>query len=122
MALLRGYFKPEFINRIDDISIFHHLDRHDMQQIAKIQLDCLIKRLYEQGITFDVSDKALAYIADHSYHKEYGARPLARYIQQYVQNSLASMIIRQEIIKGDRVNLTIGNDNLTIVKIPSKSK
>ena len=122
MALLRGYFKPEFINRIDDISIFHHLDRHDMQQIAKIQLDCLIERLHEQCITFDVSDKALAYIADHSYHKEYGARPLARYIQQYVQNSLASMIIRQEIIKGDRVNLTIGNDNLTIVKIPSKSK
>lgn len=113
---LRQSFKPEFLNRIDDISIFQHLNIDDICHIAKLQMNALTKRLETQGIHCEISDKALRYIGEQSFQQEYGARPLARYLQQYIQNPLAEKILAQHFIKGDHIKITLENDSFLFTK------
>ncbi|WP_371186328.1 ATP-dependent chaperone ClpB [Thalassotalea maritima] len=95
MNVVGQYFKPEFINRIDESVVFHPLDAQQIKKIAKIQIDLLVKRLAEKQFTVDVSDAALAKVSEAGFDPVFGARPLKRAIQTYIENPLA-----QEILKG----------------------
>lgn len=93
-ALLLNHFRPEFLNRIDEIVYFKSLQKTDLGAIAKIQLNELVKRLTEQGITLTWNDKALVWLADAGFIQEFGARPMKRAIQAHVVNPLATELLR----------------------------
>jgi len=93
MAEVRGHFRPEFINRIDEIVVFHGLDEKNIGAIAKIQLRQLEQRLAKMEMTLEVSDEALQKIAEAGYDPVYGARPLKRAIQQQIENPLSKLIL-----------------------------
>ncbi|HHS99662.1 MAG TPA: type VI secretion system ATPase TssH, partial [Thiomicrospira sp.] len=106
MEVVGGYFRPEFVNRIDDIVVFHPLGKQQIRSIANIQLQSLRKRLQEADLNLEISDKALDLLGEAGFDPVYGARPLKRAIQQKVENPLA-----QKILKGDFLsNATIGID------------
>ena len=93
MAEVKNYFKPEFVNRIDEVVVFHALDEATIAAIAKIQLATLVKRVAAMDLTLTVSDKALAEIANAGFDPVYGARPLKRAIQQQIENPLAKAML-----------------------------
>ena len=93
MEEVKHYFRPEFINRIDEVVVFHGLSAENIQGIAKIQLQRLAQRLVEQDMTLNVSDAAVAAIAKEGFDPAYGARPLKRAISQYIENPLARAIL-----------------------------
>ncbi len=94
MGEVKAHFRPEFINRIDEIVVFHGLDAKNIAAIAKIQLDVLLKRLAQMDMGLQVSDAALAKIAEAGFDPVYGARPLKRAIQQEIENPLSKMILQ----------------------------
>jgi ATP-dependent Clp protease ATP-binding subunit ClpB len=114
MNIVRTAFRPEFLNRIDEILLFRRLSREDMNGIVKIQLQRLLKLLQERKITLDLDDKALTWLGDQGYDPTYGARPLKRIIQRYLQNPLATMILEGKIRDGETVHVTAGKDGLVI--------
>ncbi|RNC28770.1 MAG: Chaperone protein ClpB 1 [Candidatus Dichloromethanomonas elyunquensis] len=97
---LRRYFRPEFLNRLDEIIIFDPLKQKDIAQIVEIQLDSLRKRLREKGITLTLTEKALKKLIQEGYDPVFGARPLKRAIQQHIQNRLAKLILQGEFSEG----------------------
>ena len=106
MEVVRAHFKPEFLNRLDEIIMFHRLGREHIENIVKIQLGSLAKNLAEQNIILDYSDeKFLKDISDKGYDPVYGARPLKRVIQREIQNLLAKKMLAGEIKEGDVVKL-----------------
>ena len=113
MDSLKESFKPEFLNRIDDIIIFHQLTQQETRQIAKILTDSLAKRLAENGMKLEVSDKALDYLAEKGYDKEYGARPLKRVIQRMVEDRLSEEILKNTIHSGQTVLVDFDGNELT---------
>lgn len=120
---LKKTFAPEFLNRVDDVILFNSLEREDIGKIIDIELDGLIKRIKQLGYEVKISAKAKEYIADKGFDIQFGARPLKRAIQKYVEDPLAETIIKYQPKAGDV--LTIGhsqkNDELTF-KIASDSK
>ncbi len=108
--LLKQHFRPEFLNRIDDVIIFHRLTREDVRKIADIQIDFLRQRLAERKITLEVSDAALNKLAADGYDPVYGARPLKRLIQQYIENPLARRLLSGEFGEGDKVRVDASGD------------
>lgn len=114
MEIVRSSFRPEFLNRIDEILLFRRLSRDDMNGIVKIQLQRLLNLLKERKITLDVDDKALTWLGDQGYDPAYGARPLKRVIQRELQNPLAVMILEGKIHDGQKVNVTAENKGLVI--------
>ncbi len=100
---LRAHFRPEFLNRIDDIVVFHALDRAHVRRIVDLQLARLQARLADRHLTLDFSDPAKDWLAERGYDPVYGARPLKRAIQQEVENRLAQLIIRGELRDGAHV-------------------
>ena len=100
---IRGYFKPEFINRIDEIVVFHALDDKQIRHIAKIQLDKLSARLSKLGVSLQVTDEATIYLAKSGFDPVYGARPLKRAIQQELENPLARDILSGKYGAGQTV-------------------
>jgi ATP-dependent Clp protease ATP-binding subunit ClpC len=120
---LKKTFAPEFLNRVDDVVLFNSLEREDIGKIIDIELDGLIKRIKQLGYEVKISAKAKEYIADKGFDIQFGARPLKRAIQKYVEDPLAETIIKYQPKAGDV--LTIGhsqkNDELTF-KIASDSK
>jgi ATP-dependent Clp protease ATP-binding subunit ClpB len=116
MAVVRQAFRPEFLNRLDDILIFRRLSRGDMKGIVTIQLKRLQKLLDDRKITLDLDDRAKDWLAEIGYDPVYGARPLKRVIQRELQNPLAEMILAGRISDGERVHVTTsGEDSLKIV-------
>lgn len=111
-GLISEYFRPEFLNRIDETMIFHALEKNHVKQIAKIQLDILIKRLKANGIVLQYSDEVLANIADKGFDPVYGARPLKRAIQQWIENPLAEKILAGELSTDKPVVLDLYQGNL----------
>ncbi len=97
MDVVRASFRPEFLNRIDEILIFHRLARSDMSKIVQIQLGALSRLLAARSIGLDLSDKAIDWLADKGYDPAYGARPLKRVIQKYLQDPLAEQLLAGEI-------------------------
>jgi len=101
--VLREHFKPEFLNRIDDIVIFHRLSREQIAQIIDVQLERLRVMLHERNISLELQDSARELLAREGYDPNFGARPLKRAIQTLIQNPLAMKLLRGEISSGQTV-------------------
>ncbi len=116
MAVVQSHFRPEFINRLDDIVVFHPLDKAQIKEIAKIQMRGLEKRLAERGIRITVSDKAFELLGNVGFDPVYGARPLKRAIQQQLENPLAQKILGGEFGSGDTVQVDADGGKLVFTK------
>jgi ATP-dependent Clp protease ATP-binding subunit ClpB len=114
MNVVRGHFRPEFLNRVDEILLFHRLKRSEMTRIVDIQLDRLKKLLADRKITLQLDDHAREWLGDKGYDPAYGARPLKRVIQKYVQDPLAEMVLAGKIHDGETVKISAGKDGLVI--------
>lgn len=119
MGVVRQAFRPEFLNRIDDIILFHRLRRQDMGAIVDIQMGRLAKLLTDRKITLELSKEAREWLADKGYDPAYGARPLKRVIQKSVQDPLAEAILAGEIKDGEDVPVTVGPGSLMLGSVPS---
>ena len=114
MRIVRDHFRPEFLNRLDEIILFRRLQRSDMAAIVDIQLSHLRRLLADRKITLDIDKSALEWLASEGYDSTYGARPLKRVIQRSLQNPLAGMILEGEIEDGDTVHVSAGREGLLI--------
>jgi len=114
MEVVRSAFRPEFLNRIDEILLFRRLSRDDMNGIVKVQLKHLMNLLKDRKITLDVDDLALTWLGDQGYDPAYGARPLKRVIQRELQNRLAVLILEGKIHDGQKVHVTADKKGLQI--------
>lgn len=122
---LKRAFAPEFLNRIDDVVLFNNLEKDDIFKIIDIELDKLYKRINELGYKVTMTDVAKEYIADKGFDEKYGARPLARAIQKYVEDPLAEQIINSEIEEGDSIQIDLdksGEEPEIIVKVDKPEK
>jgi ATP-dependent Clp protease ATP-binding subunit ClpB len=116
MQIVQQHFRPEFINRVDDIVVFHPLGAQQIRSIVEIQLGNLRKRLADRNMELELDDKARDLIAEGGYDPVYGARPLKRAIQQQIENPLAQRILRNEFLPGDRVWVTVRSGELLFEK------
>ena len=116
MGVVQSHFRPEFINRLDDIVVFHPLDKAQIRSIARIQMSGLEKRLAERGLKLQLSDDALALLANVGFDPVYGARPLKRAIQQQLENPLAQRILAGEFASGDTVRVDAKGGELVFEK------
>ncbi len=116
MDAVKHAFKPEFVNRLDDVVIFDPLSAEQLTSIVDIQLHDLQKRLANRRLTLEVSDDAKKWLGERGYDPAYGARPLRRLIQQAIGDSLAKKLLSGEIWDGDTVHVTVGEDNLVVSK------
>ena len=107
MAVVQAHFRPEFINRLDEIVVFHPLDKTQIREIARFQTQFLAKRLAERQIGFNISDTALMLLGNVGFDPVYGARPLKRAIQQQLENPLAGKILSSEFGAGDTVSVDV---------------
>jgi len=114
MAAVRAAFRPEFLNRLDDIILFHRLRRDQMTAIVDIQMARLLKLLADRKITLDMDDKAKTWLANQGYDPAYGARPLKRVIQRSVQDPLAEQILAGKVKDGDKVKITAKGEGLVV--------
>jgi ATP-dependent Clp protease ATP-binding subunit ClpB len=114
MEAVRGHFRPEFLNRLDETIIFERLGRADMGAIVDIQLRGLEKRLAARKITLDLDAAAKIWLADEGYDPVYGARPLKRVIQRHLQDQLAQMILAGDVLDGATVTISAGADGLLV--------
>ena len=126
-SLLKDSFRPEFLNRIDEIVIFRSLSREDTKEITRRLVEKTRKLLQEQGVYLDIKEKAIAYLSEKGYSEEYGARPLRRLIQKELDNILSEKIIKNELKKGEEVTVTADEKGLIVsvskpVKARSKKK
>ena len=120
---LNKSFAPEFLNRIDDIIVFNTLERQDIHSIIDIELDKLLSRILDLGYTLKLSDKAKDYIADKGFDKKYGARPLKRAIQKYIEDALAEEIVNSKLAEGDTIFMDLDDKkNELTIKIKKGEK
>lgn len=120
MEIVKASFRPEFINRIDEISLFHRLDKSNIKEIAKIQIAGIEKRLAEKNIKLHVNEMAEAWIVNNGYDPIYGARPLKRLLKNQIENKLALKILDGEIAENDTADIIVSNGQLEIVKSKKK--
>lgn len=116
MEVVGQHFRPEFINRIDDTIVFKPLSKPQIQEIAKIQLNRLRQRLVEREIDIEISDDALAYLAEAGFDPIYGARPLKRAIQQHLEDALAKYLLEGKYLAGDIIKVDLQKDQLSFSK------
>jgi ATP-dependent Clp protease ATP-binding subunit ClpB len=116
MAALRAHFRPEFLNRIDEIVQFHSLDRAHIKQIIDVQLAGLVKRLEDRKIHVELSDAAKDRIVEEGYDPAYGARPLKRTIQRRVLDPLAMAVLQGQFREGDTIRVDSGPEGLKFEK------
>jgi ATP-dependent Clp protease ATP-binding subunit ClpB len=116
MAEVKTHFRPEFVNRIDEIVVFHALSEKDIESIARIQLQSLESRLAKMEVRLDVSPAALAAVAQEGFDPVYGARPLKRAIQQQIENPLATEILKGNFAPGETVHVAARGGKLSFVK------
>ena len=113
MAVVRASFRPEFLNRVDEIILFHRLQRGDMAKIVDIQMRRLAKLLQDRKIEIVLEPRARDWLADKGWDPAYGARPLKRVIQKSVQDPLAEMILAGRVKDGEKVVISAGKQGLT---------
>jgi ATP-dependent Clp protease ATP-binding subunit ClpB len=116
MGVVQAHFRPEFINRLDDIVVFHPLDKVQIKQIARIQMQGLEKRLAERGLRIEVSDAAFELLGNVGFDPIYGARPLKRAIQAQLENPLAQKILSGEFVGGDVIQVDAAEGRLAFAK------
>jgi len=116
LDVVQGHFRPEFINRLDEIVVFHPLGREHIRNIAGLQSQHLAKRLQERGIKLELSEAALDLIGEAGFDPVYGARPLKRAIQQQLENPLAREILQGHFVSGDTIVVAVEDGRLTFEK------
>jgi len=116
MAELKRHFRPEFLNRVDDVIIFQSLDEEELSRIVDIQLEKLKKRLAQQQLTLDVDSAAKKLLASEGYDPQFGARPLKRAVQEHILNPLSMRLLEGDFKPGDRIKVTARNDALVFEK------
>jgi len=114
MGVVRGHFRPEFLNRVDEIILFHRLRREDMGRIVDIQFRRLQKLLEDRKVTLALDAKGRQWLADKGYDPMYGARPLKRVIQKWVQDPLAKSVLAGDIVDGSTIKIGARDGALTI--------
>ena len=110
---LRESFRPEFLNRIDEIVIFRQLDQAELRQITELQLEETRRRLHAQDVTLQFTPAAVDWIAEHGYQPEFGARPMRRTIQREVDNQLSRRLLNGDIVPGQEVIVDVADGHLT---------
>jgi ATP-dependent Clp protease ATP-binding subunit ClpB len=120
MTMVRGTFKPEFLNRLDDIVIFTALDRLELGQIVELNIDRLAKRLSERRLQLAVTPAARTWLAEHGYDPIYGARPLRRLMQREIDDKLATRLLAGEIHDGSMVRVDVAEDGVQLVVEPGE--
>ncbi|MEZ5943257.1 MAG: ATP-dependent chaperone ClpB [Planctomycetaceae bacterium] len=116
MEALKHSFRPEFLNRVDEVIVFHPLDRHDIRKIVELQIELLAKQLAEHDYELIVSDDAKTLLANLGYDPTYGARPLKRVVQNRLQNSLANAILTGEFPEGSTIMVDCQNSEFTFAR------
>lgn len=111
---LKNHFRPEFLNRIDEIVVFDILSQESIKQIVSLRIKNILSRLEEKNIRINIGEEALSFIARVGYNPEYGARPLNRLIQTKILNPIAERIIKQSILPGDSVTVSVAGDDIVI--------
>jgi ATP-dependent Clp protease ATP-binding subunit ClpB len=122
LANVRDHFKPEFLNRVDEIIVFRRLSREDIQHIVSIQAGVVAERLAARKISLRMSDGATRYLAEHGYDPAYGARPLKRLIQREVENELALRLLDGTFREGDVIEVDAGKGGLTFRRTEARSE
>ncbi|MBS0017630.1 MAG: AAA family ATPase, partial [Arthrospira sp. SH-MAG29] len=118
MDSMRASFRPEFLNRIDEIIIFHSLKPHQLREIVRLQLRNLSQRLEQHKMSLKLSDSALDYLADVGFDPVYGARPLKRAIQRELETQIAKGILRGDFNDGNTIYVDVENERLSFNKLP----
>ena len=127
LEALRSHFRPEFLNRVDDIILFHTLKRSELRQIVAIQIKRVMNLLADQKISLELSSTALDFLAEAGYDPVYGARPLKRAIQKQIENPLATKLLENTFTEGDTILVDYADSSLTFnrhipVSLPKKAK
>ena len=127
LEALRSHFRPEFLNRVDDIILFHTLKRSELRQIVAIQIKRVMNLLADQKISLELSSTALDFLAEAGYDPVYGARPLKRAIQKQIENPLATKLLENTFTEGDTIFVDYADSSLTFsrhipVSLPKKAK
>ena len=110
---LKETFRPEFLNRVDEIIVFNSLNKEELLQIVDLMLADTVKALKHKDISFEISDSAKQFILDKGTNIKFGARPLRRSIQRYVEDEISDMILRSEVVDGQTIDVDLKNDKLT---------
>ncbi len=113
METVSQFFKPEFINRIDDSVVFHPLNKNDISAIAKLQLEALRARLNQMSLNLEVEDDAMSFITERGFDLKYGARPLKRTIQTLIENPLATALLEGRFKSGETIIIKVDNDKIS---------
>jgi ATP-dependent Clp protease ATP-binding subunit ClpC len=125
-SALKKAFAPEFLNRVDDVIMFNSLSKENINQIIDIELAHLYRRIENMGYKIKLEESARDYIVEKGYDSQFGARPLKRAIQKYVEDPLAEQIISSNLVEGDSINLTYDTDlkeiQVKIIKAKKKKK
>src|ERR687896_602007 len=121
MEVLRQSFRPELLNRIDEIIVFRSLDRAQLMQITRLLLDRVARRIHAQGVELEVSDEAVEYLANAGFDPQYGARPLRRAIQRLLEDELSERLLAGEIESGQRVRVELRDGRLHVGPVSSRS-
>ncbi|KMS95682.1 hypothetical protein BVRB_005950 [Beta vulgaris subsp. vulgaris] len=115
MEQVRRHFKPELLNRLDEIVVFDPLSHEQLRRVARLQMKDVAKRLAERGIALGVTDAALDYVLAESYDPVYGARPIRKWLEKKVVTEMSKMLIREEIDENSTVYIEAGSRDLFIV-------
>ncbi len=116
MEVIRKKFRPEFLNRIDEIIVFEYLRKKELEKIVELEIKKTAKQLANRGIKIEISKKAKQFLAEKGFNPDYGARPLKRAIQKYILNEIAEKLIAEEIKKGDKIKVDIKKGKIEIKK------
>jgi ATP-dependent Clp protease ATP-binding subunit ClpB len=120
MEAMQANFRPEFLNRIDEIVIFHSLVKEQLRQIVRIQVQHLRDRLADQKLSLRLADEALDFLAEIGYDPVYGARPLKRAVQRYLETAIAKSILRGEFSAGDTIYVDVESERLIFKRLPAE--
>jgi ATP-dependent Clp protease ATP-binding subunit ClpB len=122
MGVVKSAFRPEFLNRVDEIILFHRLRRSEMGAIVDIQLGRLAKLLADRKIVLDLGPDARNWLADKGYDPIYGARPLKRAVQRYIQDPLSERLLAGDFADGSRIHVSAGSDRLLFANVGVEAK
>ncbi|MGE4619570.1 MAG: ATP-dependent Clp protease ATP-binding subunit [Planctomycetota bacterium] len=121
MGEVEKFFRPEFLNRLDDSVFFKPLTRDDLEEIIQIEMAEVMGRIKEKGVDLTVSDEAKTFLIDKGYNPDFGARPLRRAIQQYVEDALAEELLQGKIPKGTVINMEVAGEAIFFRKMPNET-
>lgn len=122
MEAVKEFFKPEFLNRLDETIIFDVLSKDEVKQIVGLQVDMLAKRLLEKEIILEVTPDAVSYISEKSYDPHYGARPIKRFMQTHILNQIASLMLSKKFAKGSIAEVLLDKKGEITVEVKKPKK